>query len=696
MRFHHCLLAPLAACVASAIVPRAAAAQRPTSDDARRRAACRDSVAHSDTTGAALARCSTRLATVTVVSAPARRTEPLSAVSVPLSVVDQTPALNTWDLLRQAAGVEVHDQGQGPGFASDMSLRGFSSDHSTDLALWIDGVPVNEPINGHAEGYNDFSLLFPQAISDIDVIKGPTSALFGNFALSGVVNVHTLERVRGAHLLASGGAFGRGDASVLAGFDHGARGGGVFGARVLHEDGWRPNSASDLGQVHARVVHDLSSNTTIDGGVELYGARWHSPGYLGEDEFAARRYDIISNPSDGGFKRRAQERVSLRVISGSLVWRTTAYATQGRWQLFLTIPPAGGKFEGTGSQTEEEDARYGFGLTSAMTWVLPNAEVTVGTEGRFDHADFENWSTTNRSRNAAEALLRARQMSGALFVQSALDLTSALRLTVGARLDESNTRSGPRNGVVMSASHGVVSPKLGALFAVAPAVSVYGNVSRGFRQTDGVITDPSLGFITAWAYEGGVKLDDPRASASLSLFRMDVSNEVTFNPLTSGSSSGGASRRQGVEVGARIPFAHDFALSADWTFNDARYRNIVVQNQDDETKADTLSGLRVFNTARYVGIAALEWTQPANGNRVTWRARIAGNWVGPYSPFDEPGVVLPSYGLAHVSSGVTLGRASIDVGVRNALDRAYPELVAGHVVAPGQTRAAYGSLRLAF
>lgn len=699
MRNAQSLLTLLAGLAVIPLVSRASSAQRPTApDSARRRAACRDSVARADSTDAALARCAARLAPVTVVSTPPRRAEPLSAVSVPLAVVEQTPALNAWDLLRQTAGVEVHDQGQGPGFASDMSVRGFSSDHSTDLALWIDGVPINEPVNGHAEGYNDFSLIFPQAVSDIDVIKGPTSALFGNFALSGVVNVRTLERMRGTQLLASGGSFGHGDVSALTGFDHGATGSGVFGLRVQHDEGWRPNSASDLGQVHARVVHDVSSSARVDGGVELYGARWRSPGYLSEQEFAERRYDIVSNASDGGFKRRAQERVSLRVITGSLLWRTTAYATQGRWQLFLTIPPAGGQFEGTGSQTEEEDTRYGFGMTSAVTWVLPRAEVTIGTEGRYDRADYANWFTTGRARDSVDVLVGARQLSGALFVQSTLDATSALRLTLGARVDEAGTRSSPRDegAGVASASHGVVSPKLGALLTVAPGVALYGNVSRGFRQADGVITDPMLGFITAWAYESGVKLDDPRITASMAVFRMDVSNEVTFNPLTSGSSSGGASRRQGAEVDVRVPVADAFALSTSWTFNDARYRNFVVQNEDDPSKADTLSGLRVYNTARYVGMAALEWAQPASGSHVAWRARFAGNWVGPYSPFDEPGVVLPGYGLAYVSGGAALGRASIDIGVRNAFDRAYPELVAGHIVAPGQTRAVYGSFRYAF
>src|SRR5439155_7863039 len=153
------------------------------------------------------ARKPARIGEITVTAAPARRGEPASALSALPPLWRAAPALNPYDRLRQVAALEVHDQGQGPGFASDASLRGFSSDHSTDLALWIDGVPINEPVNGHAEGYNDFSLLFPQVVRDIDVIKGPTSALFGNFALAGVVNVHTLERMRGTELTVNGGSF---------------------------------------------------------------------------------------------------------------------------------------------------------------------------------------------------------------------------------------------------------------------------------------------------------------------------------------------------------------------------------------------------------------------------------------------------------------------------------------------------------
>ena len=638
-----------------------------------------------------------RLGTVTITSTPADRREPSSATHVTPTAIALAPAATPWELLRQTAGMEVHQAGQGPGFASDASIRGFSSDHSTDLALWIDGVPVNEPVNGHAEGYNDWSLIFPETVRDIDVIKGPTSSLFGNFALSGVVNVRTIERTSDTQIGLTGGSYGRAEASVISGFDHGQDGGGVFAFRALHNDGFRPNSGNDLLQGHGRVVRDISPTATLDAGVELYGARWNSPGYLSEQQFADRQYDIVSNPTDGGYKRRAQERVSLRVTHGdNVMWRSTAYATQGLWQLYLTIPPQGGQFEGSGSQTEEDDARYGLGLTSAVSYTTAHVNVTVGTEGRFDHARYQNYFTTARARDSVDALVTGRQLSGALFMQAGVDVSPYLRVNLGARYDAEQTRSVPDTAGAASASatHGVLSPKLGALLHLTPVLGLYANASRGFRSSDGILTDPSLVPITAWAYETGLRLDISSLSASAALFRMDVSNEQTFNPLTSGSINGGSSRRQGVELDLRTTAVTHTALSANWTFNDARYTHQISASEDEPDNPVDLSGLRVYNTARYVGSAAVDFAPTSVIPTARWVVRVSGNWVGPYSPFDEPGVVLGAYGLMHVSARAHVTSSTVlDIGVRNVLDRAFPELVAGHIVAPGEPRSAYVGLR---
>jgi iron complex outermembrane receptor protein len=662
------------ALVALGAVPVVARAQQPARSDTLHQ--------HGDS----LTRRVIELAPITVTATPARRFEPGSAIRVSPEAIERAPATDAYDLLRQTAGVEVHEQGQGPGLASDASVRGFSSDHSTDLALWVDGVPNNEPVNGHAEGYNDWNLLFPQAIQDLDVHKGPTSAFYGNFALAGVVNVRTLERMRGVTLWLKPGAYGRAEGAVLAGVDRDTLA-GVFGLRGVREDGWRPHSGYTLGQAHARLLDRLSSSATLDAGVELYATGWDSPGYLTNSHFEGGLYTIVGNATDGGFKRRAQERVSLRVVaSPALLWRTTVYSTQGRWQLYLTIPPAGGRTEGSGNQTEEEDRRYGLGVTSALTWILPRSEITIGTDSRWDHARYENWFTTNRGRDSAQTLVTARQATGGLFVQSTFDFTPHLRVALGGRFDAQETRSTPDGSAARSASKTVWSPKLGALYHLGVPLDVYANVSRGFRQTDGVIVDPTRPFITEWAYETGLKLDAHALSASVAVFRMDVSNEQTFNPVTRTSTSGGASRRQGVEIELQGRLGDALALRTDWTFNDARYRQLVA------TDKTNLAGQRVFNTAKYVGTIGLELALPQE----RWQVGISSDLVGPYSPFDEPGVVRPTYGLVHVSGSATLGAALIEVGVRNVLDQAYRELEAGGFVSPGRPRSVYGTVRYAW
>jgi outer membrane receptor protein involved in Fe transport len=408
---------------------------------------------------------------------------------------------------------------------------------------------------------------------------------------------------------------------------------------------------------------------------------------LTNSHFEGGLYTIVGNATDGGFKRRAQERVSLRVVaSPALLWRTTVYSTQGRWQLYLTIPPAGGRTEGSGNQTEEEDRRYGLGLTSALTWILPRSEITIGTDSRWDHARYENWFTTNRGRDSAQTLVTARQATGGLFVQSTFDFTPHLRVALGGRFDAQETRSTPDGSAARSASKTVWSPKLGALYHLGVPLDVYANVSRGFRQTDGVIVDPTRPFITEWAYETGLKLDAHALSASVAVFRMDVSNEQTFNPVTRTSTSGGASRRQGVEIELQGRLGDALALRTDWTFNDARYRQLVA------TDKTNLAGQRVFNTAKYVGTIGLELALPQE----RWQVGISSDLVGPYSPFDEPGVVRPTYGLVHVSGSATLGAALIEVGVRNVLDQAYRELEAGGFVSPGRPRSVYGTVRYAW
>jgi iron complex outermembrane receptor protein len=627
-----------------------------------------------------------QLQEITVTASPNHRANPLSTITVSPVAIRQTVSTDSWDLLRQTAGLEIHEQGQGPGFASDASIRGFSSDHSTDIALWVDGVPVNEPVNGHAEGYNDFSLLFPELIKNIEVIKGPVSPLYGNFALAGTVNIVTPDRVDNTAAWLSGGSNGRANGTIVTGFDN-ENWRGVLGVRGERDGGWRPNSKWDLGQVYGRVVQDFSDALTVDGGIGLYASRWDSPGFLTVDQFEQHLYNNVTNTTDGGFKRRAQERLSLRYfLAPTMLWRSTLYATQGRWQLFLTIPPEPGAGEGSGRQTEEEDLRHGYGLTSALTLPIPTGDLTFGIEGRYDHSDYQNWFTTSRVRDSAQTLVSAHQLSGALFLQVNMKIFDRLDLMIGGRYDGLKTQSEPEDGLSLTGSKATLSPKVGASYQILPSANLYANVSKGFRETDGVITDPSLPLITAWNYEAGVKVRNERLALDLALFGMDVTNEQTFDPVTLTSTSNGASRRQGVDVTLNVQATEAVRVASTWTFTDGKYEHLITED------GDTLSGSQIYNTAKYVGTLALE----VSPQGTIWQFRIGSNFTGPYAPFDEPGVLLPSYAVFYVSAELHYANVLIDLGLRNLFDKAYPELRAGGFVEPGQPRSACATLKYTF
>jgi iron complex outermembrane receptor protein len=201
-----------------------------------------------------------------------------------------------------------------------------------------------------------------------------------------------------------------------------------------------------------------------------------------------------------------------------------------------------------------------------------------------------------------------------------------------------------------------------------------------------VIEDPSVPFITEWAYEGGVKVDLKQVTASAALFQVDVSNEQTFDPLTLTSTSGGTSRRKGIELGLQAQVTPALSVTGDFTAVDAKYQNLITED------GDTLSGARIFNTARFVGSFAVA-VAPLSS---FWNLRLSSNLVGPYTPFDEPGVELTTYALLHLSGGVRFGHALLTIGIRNLLDDAYPELRAGGFVSPGQPRSVYGAAQYVF
>ena len=76
------------------------------------------------------------------------------------------------DILRVTPGL-VLVQHSGGGKANQYFLRGFDADHGTDLALSIDGVPINMVSHAHGQGFADTNFIIPEVVERVEITKGP-------------------------------------------------------------------------------------------------------------------------------------------------------------------------------------------------------------------------------------------------------------------------------------------------------------------------------------------------------------------------------------------------------------------------------------------------------------------------------------------------------------------------------------------
>ncbi len=114
----------------------------------------------------------------------------------------QTPS----DLLRVMPGIHI-SQHTGGAKAHHIFLRGFDCEHGQDFAGFIDGIPLNQVSQIHGEGYLDLHFLIPESVGRINIIKGPYDAEYGNYAVSGAMNLLTKNRMDVNSIKAEYGSF---------------------------------------------------------------------------------------------------------------------------------------------------------------------------------------------------------------------------------------------------------------------------------------------------------------------------------------------------------------------------------------------------------------------------------------------------------------------------------------------------------
>ena len=134
----------------------------------------------------------TKLAPVLVTAPPLFSSS--SEQMIPGNDFELRPHGRPADVLRLIPGLIIN-QHQGGGKAEQYLLRGFDADHGTDIAIFVDNVPVNLRSHAHGQGYADINFVIPELISGVDFRKGPYFASEGDFSTAGAAHIHYFEEL---------------------------------------------------------------------------------------------------------------------------------------------------------------------------------------------------------------------------------------------------------------------------------------------------------------------------------------------------------------------------------------------------------------------------------------------------------------------------------------------------------------------
>ena len=547
------------------------------------------------------------------------------------------------DALRTTPGFAVGRNG-GRGALTSVFPRGGESDYTLVL---VDGIRVNSFGGGF-----DFSLLPLGDVDQVEIVRGPQSAVFGADAIGGVVHLRTRQ---GGKPTVSGQIEGGGQATVRAlAATRGSVGAWSFSVsgernqsdgftgiapatgETVSNDDW----AQSLAQGHLEWTK--SATTAVRADLRWLDAERGNPGPFGSDPIGA--YTAVDRVSRG---EDTQRQIGL---NGRLPWGSVlAGRIQQRWQ--VTVAELDNRYHSSFGdsffQTRRVSAR-----TQTDVVVTPTTGLTVGVEGFGERA-----RSTYITGESFQAVPIERRTFGG-FAEVRQDLGARASVSVGLRADAIR-----RNSI-----EGDPNP-----FGPRPA----------FADESVTSVNPRLaGRVVAWQDQGGVARTTVRASVGTGIRPPDAF-EIAFtdNPALE------PERSRSADIGVSHVLLPQVTVEATAFFN--RYDDLIVAvgrafADASRYRTDNISNAR----ARGVELEGA-WRGPRGVH-----ARLAYTWMPTeILAVDQSGVAPPPFAVGDPLIRRPRHQGAVDLGWTAAAFSAFTTVrVRGEVLDVEPSYGAFGGL----
>jgi outer membrane receptor protein involved in Fe transport len=437
-----------------------------------------------------------------VTVTPTRSEQRLGEVPASVNVIrreqiQQAPAiaaddvlrqLPTFSLFRRSSSISAHPTSQG------VSLRGIGPSGVSRTLVLLDGIPFNDPFGGWVY----WTGLPLESADRIEVVDGPSSSLYGSYALGGVINIMTVPASRRTIELRTQYGTRNSPKFDIRASDVWGKLGVTVDASVFDTNGYEPVVDTERGIVDNRAsvtFKNLSVKADYDPNDRTHF--FVRSGYFDEDRDNGKistvappteeANDTVWKYTSGGVRLRLPDSSDLQatVFTDFKTFRSN----------FMAVPPATpsrsiGRF--TLNQRVPTKAVGG-----TVQWSRAfNAMhlVSVGTDWRWVDGDSEEdgLDGTSGTQVVRRRVSGGTQQSAGLFVQDLITPRPDLTLTIGARVDRWRNYDGHNqltdlvtgavtDPVLADRDDTAVSPRVGAHYRVTNRIAIWGDVASGFR-----------------------------------------------------------------------------------------------------------------------------------------------------------------------------------------------------------------------
>jgi len=553
---------------------------------------------------------------------------------------------------------------EGGGKAPQYLMRGMDADHGSDLAVYVDGIPVNETSHVHGLGYLDLHFLIPELIERIDVRKGAYHAQDGSFNTVGSLRLNLRSKLPQSEVGYSFGAFGTHRALALLTPKF-----GEVDALVAIEshrtDGFTEAGASNRENVFTKLRAPWGERGTLEVLGLLYAGEWQAPGVLPEREVTSGQKPPTAafNASDGGTGLRFLTAATWILPDGDDNWRLQLWLQGKRLALyhdftgFLEDPVHGDQFV-----QMEQRSTFGGEVVHEIARKVADMPLraTLGAQWRVDTIRPEFWRTTNREKRALVYERDLTQGTFATFGHGELELGRKLSLSAGLRWDttvsdvddpsEDLSKQGNRSSG--SDHQGLLSPKLGLVWRPADVLSLFLNAGTGFRTPDArsAVQPDFQGVSRSYGAELGARWQPGRKfEAAVIGWWLDTDSDLVFVADAGTFEPGGPARRLGVEVETRVRLLDFLTADADFSYTRSRTR-------DDDA-------LVLGRAPVLLAAAGLTARHPQG-----WHAGLRARHVGAFALEDGSAIESTPYTVTDLVGGWESKWLHVALSVQNVLD----------------------------